>query len=295
MNDSPPVAHVLLDVRDESFNALEDVSYLEMVGFRVTDRCQLPIGHHAVVSLQPDVVVLEFSSPPADWNAVREIRRTRRLADVGIVVMTPDRDQRRHQAAHSAGADVCLPITCPGLEWTARGVCAALASHGRATDVPGFARRARLGAGLCEGNSTREARILLFDAPDLPLLWRLLRAGYAVTPTTVSSARAAIRGTERPGLIVLDVDARSDALSFVLDNLTACPPLLCVSESPSAALAQVAVKSQGVIRIVSRTVHDAQLIAVVERLAPDGDQAPDPPGPEAVSRRAPLPYGSWNR
>jgi hypothetical protein len=30
----------------------------------------------------------------------------------------------------------------------------------------------------------------------------------------------------------------------------------------------------------------------VERLAPDGDQAPHPPGPEAVSRCAPLPYRS---
>jgi hypothetical protein len=161
--------------------------------------------------------------------------------------------------------------------------------------VPGFARRVRLGAGLCEGLSTREARILLFDAPDLPLLWRLLRAGYAVTPTTVSSARAAIRGTERPGLIVLDVDARSDALSFVIDNLTACPSLMCVSESPSAALTQLAVNSEGAIRIVSRTFDDAQFIAVVERLAHDGDQTPDPPEPEAVSRRAPLPNRSWNR
>jgi len=292
MNDRPPVAHVLIDVRDESLNTLEDVSYLEMVGFRVTDRRQLPTGHHAVVSLQPDVVVLEFSLPPDDWNAVREIRRTRRLADVGIVVISPDRDRRQHQAAHSAGADVFLPITCPGLEWTARGVCTAVASRGRAADVLGFERRVRLGAGLCEGVCTREARILLFDAADLPLLWRLLRAGYAVTPTTVSGARAAIRGTERPALIILDVDARSDALSFVLDNLTECPPLLCVSKSPSAALTQLAVNSEGVVRILSSTVDDAQFIAVVECLDPDGDQAPDPPGPEAVSRRAPLPYRS---
>jgi len=288
MNDRPPVAHVLIDVRDEPLNTLEDISYLKMVGFRVTDRRQLPTGHHAVVSLQPDVVVLEFFSPPDAWDAVREIRRTRRLADVGIVVISPDRDRRQHQAAHSAGADVFLPITCPGLEWTARGVCTALASHGRAADVLGFARRVRLGAGLCEGIFAREARILLFDAPDLPLLWRLLRAGYAVTPTTVSSARAAIRGTGRPGLIILDVDARSNALSFVLDNLTECPPLLCVSESPSAALTQLAINSEGVIRILRRSVDDAQFIAVVEGLAPDGD--PDPPGPEAVSRRAPLPH-----
>ena len=284
MNDRRPAAHVLIDVRDESCNTLEDLSYLEMVGFRVTDRRQLPTGHHAVVSLQPDVVVLEFSSPPDAWKAVREIRQTRRLANVGIVVMSPDPNRRQHQAAHSAGADVFLPITGPGLEWTARGVCTALASHGRAADVLGFARRVRLGAALCEGISTREARILLFDARDLPLLWQLLRAGYAVTPTTVSSARAAIRGTERPGLIILDVDARSDALSFVLENLTECPPLLCVSTSPSAALTQLAVNSQGGVRVVSRTVDDAQFIAVVERLAPDGDQAPDPPGPETVSR-----------
>src|SRR5690349_19390972 len=135
MNERPPVAHVLIDARDESCNPLEDMSYLEMVGFRVTDRRQLPRGHHAVVSLQPDVVVLEFSSPPDAWSAVREIRGTRRLAEVGIVVISPDRDRRQHQAAHSAGADVFLPITCPGLEWTARAVCTALASHGGTADV----------------------------------------------------------------------------------------------------------------------------------------------------------------
>ncbi len=292
MNDRRPVAHVLLDVRDESFHTLEDMSYLEMVGFRVTDRRQLPAGHHAVVSLHPDVVVLEFSSRPDTWHAVREIRQTHRLANVGIVVLSPDHDRRQHQAAHSAGADVFLPITSPGLEWTARGVCTALASHGRAADVPGFTRRVRLGTDLCEGICTREARILLFDAPDLPLLWRLLRAGYAVTPTTVGSARAAIRSNERPGLIIIDSDARPDALPFVLDSLTECPPVLCVSESPSAALTQLAFNSEGGVRVLSRTVDDAQFIAVVERLAPDGDQAPDPPEPEAVSRRAPLPYRS---
>jgi hypothetical protein len=295
MNDGSTVAHVLIDVRDEVSTTLEDMSYLETVGFRVTNRSQLPAGYHAVVSLQPNVVVLEFPSAPEDWTAVREIRMTRRMADVGIVVVCPEPSGRQHQDAHTAGADVFLPIRGPGLEWTARGVCAALASRGRTADVLGFERRVRLGAHLCEDIRTREARILLFDAPDLPLLWLLLRAGYAATPTSVPTVRDAVHGTEQPGLIIIDADAQPEAVRFMVDNMQACPPILCVTESPRASLTELAVKSKGGVRLLRKTVDPRQLIAIVERLAHDGDDAPDPPEPEVVSRRAPIPHRSSHR
>jgi hypothetical protein len=171
-------------------------------------------------------------------------------------------------------------------------VCAALASRGRTADVLGFDRRVRLGARLCEGIRTREARILLFDAPDLPLLWLLLRAGYAATPTDVTTVRKAVQGTEQPGLIIIDGDAQPEAVRFMVDNMHACPPILCVTESPIASLTQLAVKSKGGVRLLGKTVDARQLIAIVERLAHDVDEAPDPPGPEVVSRRAPIPYRS---
>jgi hypothetical protein len=292
MNGRSPVAHVLIDVRDEASTTLEDLGYLETVGFRVTNRSQLAAGHHAVVSLKPNVVVLEFPSAPASWTAVRQIRMTRRMADVGIVVVCPRPSGRQHQDAHAAGADVLLPITGPGLEWTARGVCAALASRGRTADVLGFDRRARLGARLCEGIRTREARILLFDAPDLPLLRLLLRAGYAATSTDVTTVRKAVQGTEKPSLIIIDGDAQPEAVRFMVDNLQARPPILCVTESPIASLTQLAANSKGGVRLLGKTVDARQLIAIVERLAHEGDEAPDPSGPEVVSRRAPLPYRS---
>jgi hypothetical protein len=288
----PPTAHVLIDVRDEASTTLVDMSYLETIGFRVTNRSQLPTGHHAVVVLEPNVVVLEFPSTPEAWTAVREIRVARRMADVGIVVLCPGSTDRQHQDAHAAGADVFLPIRGPGLEWTARGVCAALASRGRTAAVLGFDRRVRLGARLCEGIRTREARILLFDGPDLPLLWLLLRAGYATTPTDVTTVRKAVQGTQKPDLIIVDGDAQPEAVRFMVDNMQACPPILCVTESPTASRIQLAVNSKGGVRHLGKTVDARQLIAMVERLAPDGDEGPDPSGPEVVSKRAPIPYRS---
>jgi hypothetical protein len=290
MTNSSTAAHILLDIRDEILTTLEDVAYLEMVGFRVTDRRQLA-AEYDLASLQPDVVVLEFLSTPDSWTEIHAIRMTRRMANLGIVVVCPERNWRPHQEAHVAGADVFLPVRSPGLEWTARGVCTALASHGRSADVLGFERRVRLGARLCGGIRTREARILLFDAPDLPLLWRLLQAGYAATPTNVTCVRRAPKGTERPDLVVVDVDAQPEAVPFILDKMHIRPPILCVTESPTTPPSQIPGPSERDVRFLSKMVSTREFIAIVEGLATAGDGS-DPPEPEPVSRRAPVPYRS---
>jgi hypothetical protein len=287
MRNDPAIPHVLVDAGAAT---LEDVRYLEMIGFRVTDRRQLPSGPHAVVALQPDAVVVAAPSPDEACAAVHEIRSPRRTADTAIVAVCPEQ-WAQHQQVHSAGADVFVPLHAPGLEWTARGLCAALAMRGRPAAVPGFERRARLGARLCEGAMVREARILLFDAPDLTLLWTMVHAGYAVSSATVGRVARAPHLARRPDLIVVNVDAQPAALSIIRYAMAPYPPVVCVADSPAAALRQLtrSPPDNGDIRIVDKKMGRDRLLEVLALLAPDGDESPGPSGPEAQSRRALLP------
>jgi CheY-like chemotaxis protein len=285
--------HVLLDVRGQPSAGLEDVRYLEMVGFRVTDTRDLPLGLHAAASVQPDVIMLEFSSAPAAWTAVREFRITRRTAQTPIAVYCGQATLAQHEMAHRVGADAFLSGPLPGLEWVVRGVCAALAFRGRSVDaIPGFERRARLGATLCAGTRPREARVLVIDDKGLPLFWQLVRSGYAATPADVTTAITTLNTYRRPDVVVIDADVQPDAVTLMCRDVPPAnrPRLLCVADAPAAASVRLGLPDNDrTIQVVAKPREALDLARHLQRLVSDYSGPDDPGGPHAVSKRLPIP------
>ena len=89
-------------------------THLTSAGFRVVEATD---GEHAllkVISLMPDVVVMDLAMPVLDgWEATHRLRTHPRTRHIAIVALSGHLSARDLQRAEDAGADVVLTKPCP--------------------------------------------------------------------------------------------------------------------------------------------------------------------------------------
>lgn len=102
---------LLVDDHEDSRNLYSDP--LAKAGMRVAEAVD---GEHAllkVMSLMPDVVVMDLAMPVVDgWEATRQIKTHPRTAQVAVIVLTGQVNQDALERAAEAGADVVLAKPC---------------------------------------------------------------------------------------------------------------------------------------------------------------------------------------
>lgn len=109
----PQVAPLVLladdheDARDLYSDALADA------GFRVAHAVD---GDHAllkIITLMPDVVVMDLAMPVLDgWEATRHMKTHPKTSHIGVVVLTGQATPEALERAANAGADVVLTKPC---------------------------------------------------------------------------------------------------------------------------------------------------------------------------------------
>ena len=86
---------------------------LKHAGFRVIEATD---GEHAllkVISLMPDVVVMDLAMPVLDgWEATHQLKSHPRTRHIAIVALTGHVTARELRRAEDAGADVVLAKPC---------------------------------------------------------------------------------------------------------------------------------------------------------------------------------------
>lgn len=105
-----PLVLVVDDVEDTRELYAE---YFRMAGLRV--ECAVD-GEHAllkVLSLVPDLVVMDLAMPVVDgWNATRTIKTHARTSHIPVIVLTARSGQEDLRLADEAGADAVLVKPC---------------------------------------------------------------------------------------------------------------------------------------------------------------------------------------
>lgn len=112
MRDAQLAPLILLVDDAESDRALY-AEYFEHAGLRVA---QAVDGDHAlwkVVSLKPDVVVMDLTMPVLDgWEATRKMKAHPRTMHIPVIVLTGHATEAELRRADDAGANVVLTKPC---------------------------------------------------------------------------------------------------------------------------------------------------------------------------------------
>lgn len=107
-------APLVLLVDDSEDSRTMYAEFFEAVGLRIAQAVDGDHGLWKILSLNPDVVVMDLAMPVLDgWEATREVRRRPKTRNIPVIVLTGQGTPENLERAKEAGADVVLVKPCP--------------------------------------------------------------------------------------------------------------------------------------------------------------------------------------
>ncbi len=113
MNDTEPVAPLVLVVEDYQDAREMYAAYLQFSGFQVAEATNGIEAVQKTVELMPDIILMDLALPKMDgWEATRRLKSDERTKHIPIVALTGHALAGHAEGARQAGCDSFVTKPC---------------------------------------------------------------------------------------------------------------------------------------------------------------------------------------